>query len=87
MVDFKIAGRKFELVDTAGMRRRPRVQDKLEKLSVADALNSIRYAEVVVLLVDVSGSMSGYADALLRLAHRLSQAPGARVETFTSAPG
>lgn len=37
----------------------------------------------VVLLVDVSGSMSGYADALLRLAHRLSQAPGARVETFT----
>lgn len=37
----------------------------------------------VVLLVDVSGSMSGYADALLRLAHRLGQAPGARVETFT----
>jgi uncharacterized protein with von Willebrand factor type A (vWA) domain len=37
----------------------------------------------VVLLVDVSGSMNGYADALLRLAHRLSQAPGARVETFT----
>jgi uncharacterized protein with von Willebrand factor type A (vWA) domain len=37
----------------------------------------------VVLLVDVSGSMSGYADALLRLAHRLSHAPGARVETFT----
>ncbi|MGV3563072.1 MAG: vWA domain-containing protein [Nocardioides sp.] len=37
----------------------------------------------VVLLVDVSGSMSGYADALLRLAHRLSHAPGAKVETFT----
>jgi uncharacterized protein with von Willebrand factor type A (vWA) domain len=36
----------------------------------------------VVLLVDVSGSMSGYADALLRLAHRLTQAGGA-VETFT----
>jgi uncharacterized protein with von Willebrand factor type A (vWA) domain len=36
----------------------------------------------VVLLVDVSGSMSGYADALLRLAHRLTQAAG-NVETFT----
>jgi uncharacterized protein with von Willebrand factor type A (vWA) domain len=36
----------------------------------------------VVLLVDVSGSMSGYADALLRLAHRLSHAGGV-VETFT----
>ncbi|MGZ4447878.1 MAG: vWA domain-containing protein [Nocardioides sp.] len=40
----------------------------------------------VVLLVDVSGSMSGYADALLRLAHRFTQAGRARggvVETFT----
>jgi uncharacterized protein len=36
----------------------------------------------VVLLVDVSGSMSGYADALLRLAHRLTQTAG-DVETFT----
>lgn len=42
-------------------------------------------ARRVVLLVDVSGSMSGYADALLRLAHRISTgAPGHRgVETFT----
>lgn len=40
----------------------------------------------VVLLVDVSGSMSAYADALLRLAHRLTQcarATGGTVETFT----
>lgn len=40
----------------------------------------------VVLLVDVSGSMSGYADALLRLAHRISAAatgPGGQVEVFT----
>lgn len=37
----------------------------------------------VVLLVDVSGSMSGYADALLRLAHRFTQAAPASVETFT----
>ncbi|WP_435746289.1 vWA domain-containing protein [Nocardioides sp. SYSU DS0663] len=37
----------------------------------------------VVLLVDVSGSMSGYADALLRLAHRMTQAMPATVETFS----
>jgi len=37
----------------------------------------------VVLLVDVSGSMSGYADALLRLAHRFTQTGGGAVETFT----
>jgi hypothetical protein len=36
----------------------------------------------IVLLIDVSGSMNGYADALLRLAHRMSQGPG-MVETFT----
>jgi GTP-binding protein len=53
-VDFEYSGRKFVLHDTAGIRRRPRVQDKLEKLSVADALNSIRFAEVVVLLLDAT---------------------------------
>ena len=53
-VDFEYQGRKFVLHDTAGIRRRPRVQDKLEKLSVADALNSIRFAEVVVLLLDAT---------------------------------
>lgn len=53
-VDFELAGRKFQLFDTAGMRRRARVQDKIEKLSVADALNAIRFAEVVVLLVDAT---------------------------------
>ena len=37
----------------------------------------------VVLLIDVSGSMSGYADTLLRLAHRISHALPGDVETFT----
>jgi GTPase len=45
-------GKSFRLHDTAGLRRPPRVQEKLEKLSVADAINSIRFAEVVVLLMD-----------------------------------
>jgi GTP-binding protein len=45
-------GRDFLIYDTAGMRRRSRIEEKLEKLSVADALNAIRFAEVVVVLMD-----------------------------------
>ena len=46
--------RKIKLVDTAGMRKKAKVQDKLEKLSVADARHAIDYAEVVVLLLDAT---------------------------------
>jgi len=45
-------GREFRLYDTAGMRKRARIEEKLEKLSVADALNAIRFAEVVIVLMD-----------------------------------
>jgi GTP-binding protein len=51
-VDLQWRGRGFRLHDTAGLRRRPKVQEKLEKLSVADAINAIRFAEVVVLLMN-----------------------------------
>ncbi len=42
------------LFDTAGMRKKARVQEKLEKLSVADGLRAVRFAEVVVLLLDAA---------------------------------
>jgi GTP-binding protein len=45
-------GRQFRLFDTAGMRRKARIEEKLEKLSVADTLNAIRFAEVVIVLMD-----------------------------------
>jgi GTP-binding protein len=51
-VDLDWKGRAFRIFDTAGMRRRAKVVEKLEKLSVADALEAIRFAEVVVLLMD-----------------------------------
>ncbi len=47
-------GRNFLIHDTAGLRRRSRVEGKLEKLSVADALEAIRFAEVVILLIDAT---------------------------------
>lgn len=49
-------GHKFRIYDTAGLRRRSRVDEKLEKLSVADALNAVRFAEVVVVLLDVKNA-------------------------------
>jgi len=51
-VDLTWRGRRLRIHDTAGLRRRSRVEEKLEKLSVADALNAIRFAEVVIVLVD-----------------------------------
>ncbi|MBV6656409.1 MAG: ribosome biogenesis GTPase Der, partial [Devosiaceae bacterium] len=53
-VDWTHRDRPFKLFDTAGMRRKAKVQDKLEKLSVADALRAIRFAECVVVLMDAS---------------------------------
>lgn len=46
--------RNIKLVDTAGMRKRAKVQEKLERLSVADAKRAVDYAEVVVLLLDAT---------------------------------
>jgi GTP-binding protein len=45
-------GTPVRVFDTAGMRKRARVQEKLEKLSVGDALRAVRFAEVVVVLLD-----------------------------------
>ncbi len=53
-VDWEWRGRPVKLFDTAGLRRKSRVQDKLEKLSVADALRAVRFAEVVVVCLDAT---------------------------------
>jgi GTP-binding protein len=54
LVPWEWEGRVINLVDTAGIRRRARVQEKLEKLAVGDSLRSIQYAEVVVLMLDAT---------------------------------
>jgi GTP-binding protein len=46
--------RGLKIFDTAGIRRRANVQEKLEKLAVADALRAVRFAEVVVVLLDAT---------------------------------
>jgi GTPase len=51
-VNVRWQGRDFRVHDTAGLRRRARITEKLEKLSVADTLGAIRFAEVVIVLID-----------------------------------
>src|SRR5215213_5023835 len=53
-LDWRWRGRPIKLFDTAGLRKRARIEDKLEKLSVADALRAVRFAEVVVVLLDAT---------------------------------
>lgn len=51
---FEYNGRPIRLVDTAGMRRRARVADRLERMAVQESLRTIRLAHVVVLVVDAT---------------------------------
>lgn len=53
-IEWNWQGNPIKLVDTAGMRRRSRVNRKVEKLSVGDTLEAIRFAHVVVLVVDAT---------------------------------
>ncbi|MFV0336108.1 MAG: ribosome biogenesis GTPase Der [Tropicimonas sp.] len=46
-------GTRMRIFDTAGMRKKAKVQEKLEKLSVSDGLRAVKFAEVVVILLDV----------------------------------
>ncbi|MBV5271740.1 MAG: ribosome biogenesis GTPase Der [Afipia sp.] len=63
-VDVTWKGREFRVFDT-GLRRRSRIEDKLEKLSVSDALRAVRFAEVVVLMMD---AQNRFEEQDLRLA-------------------
>lgn len=58
-------GRRFELVDTAGLRRRARVEAPLEKMSVSASIEALKMAEVVALVVD---AVEGVQDQDLQIA-------------------
>ncbi|MES2031953.1 MAG: ribosome biogenesis GTPase Der [Pseudomonadota bacterium] len=64
-VELNYKGRDFRIFDTAGLRRRSRIEEKLEKLSVADTLRAVRFAEVVVLMMD---SQNKFEEQDLRIA-------------------
>lgn len=69
-IDWMIEDTPVRLFDTAGMRRKPKITEKLEKLSVTDGLRAIRFADIVVVLLD--GSL-GVEQQDLRLASHVVQ--------------
>ena len=68
LVPFERDGRKFQLIDTAGMRRRARVQDVIERASVAKTLQAIDEAHVVILVVDAHDTVSEQDASVLGIA-------------------
>jgi len=65
-VEWRHRGRAVKLVDTAGMRRRSQVVERLEQLAVDDSLRAIQYAEVVVLLLDAADMLEKQDLAIAR---------------------
>ena len=58
-IEWEWKGKPVRLIDTAGLRKRAKVVEKLEKLSAADARRAIDFAEVVVLLLDATLGLEG----------------------------
>ncbi|MCP4315536.1 MAG: ribosome biogenesis GTPase Der [Hyphomicrobiales bacterium] len=74
-VEWEWNGRRIKMFDTAGLRRKARVQEKLEKLSVADALRAIRFAEVVVIVLDADAPFEKQDLQIADLVIREGRAP------------
>ena len=53
-LDTEWRGRAIKIFDTAGLRKRARIDDKVEKLAAADAIRAVKFAEVVVVLLDAT---------------------------------
>ncbi|HLH12614.1 MAG TPA: ribosome biogenesis GTPase Der [Methylovirgula sp.] len=73
-VDLDWHGRDLQMYDTAGLRRRARVEAKLEKLASADALRAVKFAETVVLLIDANAPFEKQDLTLADLAAREGRA-------------
>ncbi|MBY8978109.1 ribosome biogenesis GTPase Der [Rhodobacteraceae bacterium NNCM2] len=67
-------GRRFKIFDTAGLRKRAKVQGKLERLSTSDATRAIRFAEVVVVLMDADNAFETQDLRIADLAEREGRA-------------
>ncbi len=51
-IDWNWKGQKFQLVDTAGLRRKSRITDRVEKISTQETMRMVRLAQIVILVVD-----------------------------------
>src|SRR5262249_51922078 len=73
-VDWTWGGHAFRLIDTAGMRRKAKVQAKLEKLSVSETLHAIRFADVCVVVMDAEEAFEHQDLAIADLVEREGRA-------------
>lgn len=73
-VPFDYHGTRFNLHDTAGMRKRANVQGKIEKLAVSDSIRALTFAEVVVILIDATVPMEKQDATLASLVEREGRA-------------
>ncbi|MDT8345833.1 MAG: ribosome biogenesis GTPase Der [Thermohalobaculum sp.] len=67
-------GRQFRIFDTAGLRKKARVQEKLERLSTSDAIRAVKFAEVVVVLMDADNAFETQDLRIADLAEREGRA-------------
>tara|TARA_B100000686_G_scaffold72987_1_gene78711 strand:- start:3273 stop:4610 length:1338 start_codon:yes stop_codon:yes gene_type:complete len=58
MLDFLWKNQDFVLIDTAGLRKKNKILDKVEQLSVKATMDSVKYAQIVVLVLDINESLS-----------------------------
>lgn len=56
-IDWEWEGRQVRLVDTAGLRRKAKVQERLERMSTAETIRSLKYADIVALVMDAHEAM------------------------------
>jgi GTP-binding protein len=77
-VDFERGGRQYTLIDTAGLRRRGKVFETLEKFSVIKTLQAIEDAQVVVLVLDARQDISDQDAHIRRLHPRIGPRAGSR---------
>ena len=73
-VPFDWSGLPVRIFDTAGMRKKAKVQEKIEKLSVADGLRAIKFAEVVIVLLDAAKPFESQDLRIADLAEREGRA-------------
>ena len=74
-VPFRHGGQRYVLIDTAGIRRRSRVSEKIEKFSVVKSLEAIADSDVAIVLLDASSGMSAQDASLLGLVLDGGRAP------------
>ncbi|HLQ85384.1 MAG TPA: ribosome biogenesis GTPase Der [Salinisphaeraceae bacterium] len=72
--DFSFAGEPWTIVDTAGIRRRARVRDHLERISIIKAMQAAEQADVVILMLDAQSGLSAQDARLLALVQERGRA-------------